>query len=235
MGLVILETDQVLSALLKAKAFGGAPIGIAFDQPSRAWIGEVKSPTVNLFLFDIRENVHRRDVMYEEIRDEKGALVGRRPPPRRFDLHYTVTAWAPKPLVEHNLLGVVLRCFCAFDAAPRDLLPPALAELPYDVLISTGAGVKRAMFLNMAGEIKAGFEIAVTVPLPPLAQVLAPPPVQQPPRLDFKPAPGADPARTAAATETVQDAAATKESATEDSTPKGSTTANTDDEKGSTP
>ena len=220
---MILETDQVLAGLLKAKAFGGAAIGIAFDQPSRAWIGEVKSPTVNLFLFDIRENVHRRDVMYEEVRDDKGVLIGRRPPPRRFDLHYTVTAWAPKPLVEHNLLGVALRCFCAFETAPRDLLPPALAELPYEVLISTGSGAKRPMFLNLAGEMKAGFELAVTVPLPPLTQVLAPPPVQQPPQLEFKPAPGADPARTVSATETVQDAA-----------PKDSTTTHQDDEKEST-
>jgi len=200
---VILEADQALAGLLKAKAFGGAAIGIAFDQPTRPWVQTVTGPTVNLFLFDIRENLHRRDVMYEEVRDESGALVARRPPPRRFDLHYTVTAWAPKALVEHKLLGVALSCFSAYDVAPRDVLPPALAALPYEVLLSTAGGTKRAMFLNLAGEPKAGFELTVTVPLPALTELLAPPPVQQPPQIQVKPAPGADQARTVAATETV--------------------------------
>jgi hypothetical protein len=201
---VILETDQALAALLKAKAFGDAAIGIAFDQPTKAWSQSVTGPTVNLFLFDVKENTHRRDVMYEEVRDADGTLVARRPPPRRFDLHYTVTGWAPKALMEHNLLGVVLRCFAAFDIVPRELLPAALAELPYEVLLGVGAGTKRSMLLSLGGEQKACFDLCVTVAVPPLQQVLVPPPVQEPPKFEMKPTPAADPARTVSSTETVQ-------------------------------
>lgn len=201
---MILETDQALAALLKTKAFGAAAIGIAFDQPTKAWSQNVTGPTVNLFLFDVKENTHRRDVMYEEVRDANGVLVARRPPPRRFDLHYTITGWAPKALMEHNLLGVVLRCFAAFDIVPRELLPAALAELPYEVMLTVGAGTKRSMLLSLGGEQKACFDLCVTVPVPPLEQVLAPPPVQEPPKFEMRPTPDADPARTVSSTDTVQ-------------------------------
>ncbi len=200
---MILEADQALATVLKAKVIGTAAIGVAFDPPNKAWIAAVKGPCVNFFLFDIRENTHRRDVMYEEVRDDDGVVVARRPPPLRYDLHYTVTAWAPKVLAEHKVLAAVLRCFSGMDVLPRDMLPPALAELPYEVLLTTGAGAKRSMFLNLGGELKVGFELTVTVPMPVLPDRPAAPPVQRPAEMSVNPMPGADPARTVAASETV--------------------------------
>ena len=200
---MILEADQALATLLKAKVIGNAGLGVAFDPPNKAWITALKGPCVNFFLFDIKENTHRRDVMYEEVRNADGVVVARRPPPQRFDLHYTVTAWTPKVLAEHKILAAVLRCFSGLDVLPRDVLPPALAELPYEVLVTTGVGTKRSMFLNMGGELKAGFELTVTVPMPGLPDRPTAPPVRKPAEMSVNPMPGADPARTVAATETV--------------------------------
>jgi hypothetical protein len=90
---------------------------------------------------------------------------------------------------------------------PREVLPAALAELPYEVLVSTEPGAKRSMFINMGGDLKAGFEITVTVPVPGLPDLPAAPPVQQA-TVTVNPVPGADPARTAAARETVSAAQA---------------------------
>lgn len=200
---MILEADQALATVLKAKVIGNAGLGVAFDPPNKTWITALKGPCVNFFLFDIKENTHRRDVMYEEVRDDDGKVVARRPPPLRYDLHYTVTAWAPKVLAEHKILAAVLRCFSGMEVMPRDMLPPALAELPYEVLVTTGTGSKRSMFLNMGGELKVGFELTVTVPMPALPDRPAAPPVQKPAEVKVNPMPGADPARTVAATETV--------------------------------
>lgn len=200
---MILEADQALATVLKAKVIGGSAIGVAFDPPNKPWIAALKGPCVNFFLFDIKENTHRRDVMYEEVRNADGVVVARRPPPLRYDLHYTVTVWAPKVLAEHKVLAAVLRCFSGMDVLPRDMLPPGLAELPYEVLVTTGTGAKRGMFLNLGGELKVGFELTVTVPMPALPDRPAAPPVRQSAEIKVNPVPGADPAATVPATETV--------------------------------
>jgi hypothetical protein len=200
---VIVETDQALAAVLKAKVLGAAPIGIAFDPPSRPWIQALKAPTVSLFMYDVRENVHRRESAYEDVRDDQGKVVARRPPMQRWDVYYTLTVFAPSVLVEHKVLAAIVRYFASIDVLPADLLPTPLAEPGYPVLVSAGSGPKRGMFLNYAGDLKAGLELSVTVPMPPPPAAPPAPPVQQPPQLKVEPVPGADPARTVAASETV--------------------------------
>lgn len=191
---MIAETDQALAAVLKGRVIGNAGIAIAFDPPNRPWIQALKSPAINLFLFDVKENTQRRDVMYEEIRDENNVLVARRPPPPRVDLHYTVSAWAPSVLVEHNILAAVLRCFISMPVLPRDVLPAALKDRPYEVMLTVGTGPRRGMFMNVGGDLKGGFELTATVPLP-VPDIPAAPPVKQA-ELRAGPKPGADPART---------------------------------------
>jgi hypothetical protein len=202
LGYVIAEADQALAVLLKTKVIGNAAIAITFDPPNRPWIQSLTGPAVNLFLYDIKENASRREVMYEKVLGEGGVVVARRPPPR-FDLHYTVTAWAPKVVVEHKILAAVLRCLGSMTVLPREVLPAALAELPYEVLVNTESGARRSMFINMGGDLKAGFEITVTVPMPGLPDLPAAPPVQQQATVTVNPVPGADPARTVPARETV--------------------------------
>lgn len=163
---MILETDQALLAVTKTRVLGNAAVTVTFDPPARPWIQALKTPAVNFFLFDIRENTHRRDVMYEQVRDEGGKVVGHRPPAARYDLHYTVTVWGAPIAMEHRILALVLRCFGALPTIPRPLLPEPLAQLPYDVHLTTAAGTKRSMFLNLAGEVKVGFELTATVAMP---------------------------------------------------------------------
>jgi hypothetical protein len=210
---VILETDQALLAVTKNRVLGNAAVAVTFDPPARPWIQALKTPAVNFFLFDIRENTHLRDVMYEQVRDEGGRVIGHRPPALRYDLHYTVSVWGAPIAVEHKILALVLRCFGGLPTLPRELLPEALAASPLEVHLTTAAGTKRSMFLNLAGEVKAGFELTATVPMPvpeapaapPVAQAqvnVAPPaagaaqPVQPPPRAEAAAEPAAAPAAT---------------------------------------
>jgi hypothetical protein len=201
--IVIAETDQALAQVLKTRVIGNAAIVIAFDPPNRPWIQSLTGPAVNLFLFDIKENLLRRDVMYEKVLGAEGAVVARRPPPPRFDLHYTVSAWAPAVLVEHKILAAVLRCFGSMTTLPREALPAPLAALPYEMLVATASGARRSMLLNLGGDLKAGFELTVTVPMPALPDVPAAPPVQRA-KVAVGPVPAADPARAAATRETIK-------------------------------
>jgi Pvc16 N-terminal domain len=188
---VLAETDQALATLVRTNVLGAAKIAVAFDPPSRPWIQGLKAPTINFFLFDLRENVHRRDEGFTDVRDASGKVVSRQRPMQRWDLHYTVSVFAPDIIVEHRVLAAVLRYFAQIDAIPLDALPPALAEPGYPILVSTGSGVKRSMFLNYAGDMKAGFEMAITVPIPPLPGPPVPPPVLEPPIINVEPMPGA--------------------------------------------
>lgn len=163
---MILETDQALLAVTKKRILGNAAVTVTFDPPARPWIQALKTPAVNFFLFDVRENAHRRDVMYETVRDEAGKVVGHRPPALQYDLHYTVTVWGAPIAMEHRILALVLRCFGALPTLPRELLPEALAQSAYEVHLTTAAGTKRGMFLNLAGEVKLGFELTATVAMP---------------------------------------------------------------------
>ncbi len=172
---MILETDQALLAVTKTRVLGNAAVAVTFDPPARPWIQALKTPAVNFFLFDIRENVHRREVMYEQVRDEGGKIVGHRPPALRYDLHYTITVWGAPIAMEHKILALVLRCFGALPTIPRELLPEALKQVPHEIHLTTAAGTKRSMFLNLAGETKAGFELTATVAMPALDLPAAPP------------------------------------------------------------
>lgn len=171
---MILETDQALLAVTKTRVLGNAAVAVTFDPPARPWIQALKTPAVNFFLFDIRENAHRREVMYEQVRDEGGKVVGHRPSALRYDLHYTITVWGAPIVMEHKILALVLRCFGALPTIPRELLPEALARGPHEVHLTTAAGTKRSMFLNLAGETKAGFELTATVAMPVPEQSAAP-------------------------------------------------------------
>lgn len=207
---MILETDQALLAVTKTRVLGNAAVAVTFDPPARPWIQALKTPAVNFFLFDIRENPHRREVMYEQVRDEGGKVVGHRPPALRYDLHYTVTVWGAPIAMEHKILALVLRCFGALPTVPRELLPEALAQLPHDVHLTTAAGAKRSMFLNLAGETKAGFELTADVAMPVPQTPAAPPVSQAQVTVAPKPAtPSQTPASGTGAPEAVQTATAT--------------------------
>lgn len=88
------------------------------------------------FLAEIREDEKAGDTDWEDIRDADGRVVARRPPVRRFDLHYLVTAETADPAVEAALLDAVLTAVDPGKRLPADLLGEALAGRP--VLLRLG-------------------------------------------------------------------------------------------------
>src|ERR671928_619957 len=135
---MIQDVDESLRALVKREALNGSKAEVAFDAPTKEWSSRRNAPTVDLYLYDIREDLEQREVMWEELRNDAGFVKERRPPPRRFKLSYLVTAWTQRPEDEHRLLSSVLSCFLRFDALPRDVLQGELAEQPYPVRVTIG-------------------------------------------------------------------------------------------------
>ncbi len=135
---MIHEVDQALKALIRSDAFADRDIDVVFDAPTKDWAGRRNSPTVDVYLYDIREDLRRRERGQVNEYDGNGRVVGRHLPPRHFKLSYLVTAWTQRPEDEHRLLAVLLDCFLAHDAVPPELLEPRLADLDLPIPLTVG-------------------------------------------------------------------------------------------------
>jgi hypothetical protein len=134
------DIDEALRQLLvRDLPIKNNEVDIAFNQPKREWSSRVSRPTLNLYLYDIRENAKLRQhtPIFEVERTDDGKLVSQRPRAIRMDLTYMVTAWATDPGDEHRLLSRSLMTFLRHRAMPTDLVPEAFAEtgtiVPLDV------------------------------------------------------------------------------------------------------
>ncbi|KJY24140.1 hypothetical protein VR46_42795, partial [Streptomyces sp. NRRL S-444] len=105
---MIHEVDEILERLLNGGALAGSGIEVSFEAPTRDWAARRNSTAVNAYLYDIREDVARRQRGTVPVKDDRGAVLKRRQPPRWFRLSYLVTAWTKQPRDEHRLLSAVL-------------------------------------------------------------------------------------------------------------------------------
>jgi hypothetical protein len=187
---MIEEVDESLRSLLRRDVLGGTKIEVALDAPNRDWAAKRSGPALNLYLYDITEDLTRRRVQFEEVRDEQGRVIDRRQPPRRFKLSYLVTAWTQRPEDEHRLLSAVLSCFVSSDVLPRDVLQGGLADQPEDLRATVALPLPQDrsiadVWSAMGGELKPALHLVVTAPFVPMrGKVLEiGPPVLEPPRI----------------------------------------------------
>jgi hypothetical protein len=122
------DLDEVLRKLLiRELPVKNGEIDITFDQPRRDWSARLSRPTLNVFLYDVRENQKLRQTqpLWDIQRQPDGTTIQRRKPVR-VDAHYMVTAWASTPEDEHRLLSRALLAFFRYPDVPEDLLPESL-------------------------------------------------------------------------------------------------------------
>jgi hypothetical protein len=128
------ELDEVLRKfLIREIPIKNSDVDIKFDLPKREWSARLNRPTLNLFLYDIRENVKLRQAqpMWEIERDKDQAIQRRKPV--RLDLHYMITAWASEPEDEHRLLSRTLMAFFRHAHLPEDLLSESFQGQPVPI------------------------------------------------------------------------------------------------------
>src|SRR6266852_416697 len=133
---MIQDLDESLHALVRRDALNGSGVEISFDAPTKDWSARRNTPTVDLYLYDIREDLARREVIWEPVRDKTGRVTDRRPPPRRFKFSYLVTAWTQRAEDEHRLLSTLLSCFLSNEMLPPELLAGALSGSDIPVLMT---------------------------------------------------------------------------------------------------
>ena len=183
---MIQDVDSALRALVERDALGTRDVEVVFDAPTREWASRRNSPTIDVYLYDIREDMRRRERGVINTYDERVRVVGRHLPPRHFKLSYLVTAWTQRPEDEHRLLSALLSCFLRYDALPADLLTGPLAELglPVPVTVGLPPPEDRAfadVWSALGGELKPSIDVVVSAPIDTGQRFETGPPVTVPP------------------------------------------------------
>lgn len=181
---MIHEVDEVLKGLLTGGALAGSGVEIALDAPTRDWAARRNSPTVDCYLYDIREDTLRRERGQVSVRNEQGVTVRRRQPPRWFRLSYLVTAWTKQPQDEHRILSAVLATLLPHELLPPEKLTGSLAALGLTVPLSVASLQMEArstaeIWSALGGELKPSLDVVVTVPMLSYPEYDAGPPVTE--------------------------------------------------------
>ena len=169
---MINEVDETLRALVKAEVLEGTDVDVVFDAPTRDWASRRNKPTLDLYLYDIREDLRRRESGYIEQRDESGRVTERRQLPRYFKLAYLTTAWTQRPEDEHRLLSAMLAAIMRYDLLPERYMTALLLEheVPLMVQIAYPPPENRQVsdvWSSLGGDLKPSIDLVVTMPILP--------------------------------------------------------------------
>lgn len=180
------EVDDALRALVSTRALAGGDVRLVFDAPTREWAAQRNTPTINAYLYDVREDVGRRELGPIRVHGEDGRVSGYRRPPRFYRISYLITAWTKQPEDEHRLLSAVLGCMLRHDTLPADTLPAggmlAAAEIPIPVTAAVPPPEPRSItdiWSALGGELKPSLDVVVLAPFPLSPESEAEPPVTE--------------------------------------------------------
>jgi hypothetical protein len=182
------EMDTALRGLVEHELRDAADVEIDFDAPTKEWASHRNRPTIDIYLYDIRQDTSRAQFGHLEERDSGGIVVRRRPQVKFFRLAYLVTAWTQRAEDEHRLLSALLTAFLKHDIVPADLLSGSVAELGLSVPMALALPPPQDRSLSdvwsaLGGELKPSLDLILIVPLAPEQGADAGPPVTKEPVL----------------------------------------------------
>jgi hypothetical protein len=166
---VIHQVDESIRSLVRRDVVAQGDVEVVFDAPTKEWASRRSAPTIDIYLYDIREDMRRRQLGRVDLRNDDGHTVAHRLPPRFFKLSYLLTAWTQRPEDEHRLLAALLGCFLRHDAIPAESLVGDLAEqgIPLPMTLAIPPPEDRALsdvWSALGGELKPSLDLVVIAP-----------------------------------------------------------------------
>ena len=146
---------------------------VRFDRPTEQF--KPGASTVNLFLYDVRENTEMRNNQ-PLIERRNGKAVTRRPP-LRVTCSYLVTAWPQgdkedSPLEEQLLLSQTIQVLSSYPTIPIKFFPNDSPlrnqDPPLPMMITQMEGVKDPadFWSAIGGKLRPSFVVTITISLP---------------------------------------------------------------------
>jgi Pvc16 N-terminal domain len=168
---MLADLDRALRRLLTSSLtsqHGFRGVEVAFDAPTRDWAAGVSTPTLNLFLYDIREAASAPAGEWAERRENGTARLEK--PPLRVDCAYSITAWTRAVEDEHRVLSQALAVLLAHERLPTEVLSDALRR--HAETIATRVGRAKAegsaeFWTALGGQYKLSLDYVVTLPCDP--------------------------------------------------------------------
>lgn len=172
------DLDRAVEELLRRELSPGLvqQVGISFAAPDSEFPpSSVTLPAVDLFLYDVRENLELRDAGWAIERREDGSTVRRRNPVR-VDCSYLITAWASegsttRAFDEHRLLSEVMKVLLSHPTIPQVLLQGMLKgqepPLPSSTLQPGRLQSVSEFWQALGGKPKAALNYTVTIGVSP--------------------------------------------------------------------
>jgi hypothetical protein len=170
---VFADLDETIRQLLiKDVPLDLSEVDVSFEAPDREWSGRLSRPTVNCFLYDVRENLDLRQVDFETMRSNGHGTSSSKRVPARIDATYQITIWARAPEDEHQLLWRVLVVLFRNPILPESVLQGSLKEqmfaTPAKVAQPNQARANPAeLWQSIDNRIRPALTYTVTVPLDP--------------------------------------------------------------------
>lgn len=187
--------DEALRTLLRHEALNGADVEVLFEAPTKDWAARRSTPALDVYLYDIREDLKWRAYGSVDVRGHDGFVAARLGPPRYFKFSYLITAWTQRPEDEHRLLSNVLLCLLRSEVVPQGMLTGMLAEqgLPVRMSIAQPPPEDRSLsdvWTALGGELKPSLDLVALVPIDVKGSREFGPPVIEEPRLSVRGAGG---------------------------------------------
>jgi Pvc16 N-terminal domain len=182
------ELDTALRALVEREVGANGDIQVDFDAPTKDWASHRNRPTIDIYLYDIRQDLTRYQFGHVNVHNEEGFVAQRQPQPKFFRLAYLMTAWTQRAEDEHRLLSALMVTFLRHETVPADLLDGSLAELEFPIPIAVALPPPQDRSLSdvwsaLGGELKPSLDVTIIAPLLPERATDAGGPVRAEPRL----------------------------------------------------
>lgn len=168
------DLDRTVEELLRRELSPALveQVAISFAAPDAEFPpSSVTLPAVDLFLYDIRENLELRRTEWIVERNDDGTATKRRPLVR-VDCSYLITAWASesstsRALDEHRLLSEVMKVLIRHPMIPEVLLQGSLKgqepPLPSSTLQPGKLQSVAEFWQALGGKPKAALNYTVTI------------------------------------------------------------------------
>jgi hypothetical protein len=184
-GRMIADLDRTLQYLLEQElpADVVSQVAISFEPPDVDFPpSTVSLPAIDLFLYDIRENLDLRsnEWIFER---ESDLEIRRRRAAVRINCSYLITAWASNGTQrpsqdEHQLLGLIMMVLLRHRTITQDYLQGALRQqdipLPTTVLQSGTLQSMGEFWQALGGKPKAAINFTVTIGADPYDPITIP-------------------------------------------------------------
>lgn len=176
------DLDESIKNMLTAEMpVKNGQIDIKFDQPVREWSTKLVKPTVNFYLYDVRENVMLRQHQWEQQRQNGGSRLDvsrMKRSPFRVDCCYMLTTWASEPDDEHLLLARCLLALFRNPILPEEYLVGEMQSQEFEIQAKVASNDKLTnpaeVWSALDNEMRPSVSFVVTVALNPWMEITGP-------------------------------------------------------------